>query len=66
VIDEATAARDGPPADRARALRRRRAEMHRIIRRDFFPPRHRELARAAVQALAVSDPADAVTEQEQS
>jgi hypothetical protein len=66
VIDEATAARDGTDADRARALRRLRAEMRRISRRDFFPPRHRELAQAAVQALTVSDPADAATEQEQS
>jgi hypothetical protein len=66
VIDEAAAARGGTDADRARALRRLRAEMRRIIRRDFFPPPQREVARAAVQALTVDEPADVVTEQEQS
>ncbi|WP_328472739.1 chromate resistance protein [Actinoplanes sp. NBC_00393] len=58
VIDEAAAARDGSHADQARALRRLRSELHRIGRRDFFPPREREAARAAVQTLAEPDPAD--------
>ncbi|GID28199.1 Chromate resistance protein ChrB [Paractinoplanes brasiliensis] len=58
VIDEARAAGE---ADRARTLRRLRGEMHRIGRRDFFPPQEREAARMAVEALA--DPVD-VNEQE--
>jgi hypothetical protein len=34
------------------ALRRLRDELHRIGRRDYFPPPEREAARAAVAALA--------------
>ena len=49
VIAEAQAAQ---PADRARVVRRLRAELRRIARRDFFPPAERDTARAAVQALA--------------
>jgi hypothetical protein len=55
VIDEATAARGETDAERARALRRLRGELHRITRRDFFPPRERDTARAAVQALTSSE-----------
>jgi hypothetical protein len=62
VIDEATAARGGTEAERTRTQRRLRGEVHRIARRDFFPPREREFARAAVEALTTSD---AVSEQEQ-
>lgn len=40
--------------DRARALRRLRAEQHRIRRRDFFRPAERERARQAVAELAAS------------
>jgi len=65
VIDEATAARGSTDAERARTLRRLRGELHRITRRDFFPPRERETARAAVQALATRESADATREQEQ-
>jgi hypothetical protein len=64
VIGEATAARGGTGAERARALRRLRDEMRRITRRDFFPPPEREAARVAMQTLTVSEPA-AVPEQEQ-
>ena len=39
-------------ADRARALRRLRAELRRIRRRDFFPPGERDAAVAAVDRLA--------------
>jgi hypothetical protein len=39
-------------ADRARALRRLRAELRRIRRRDFFPPAERDAAVAAVDRLA--------------
>lgn len=41
----------GEPA-RAAGLRRLRGELRRIGRRDFFPPPERDLARAAVEALA--------------
>jgi hypothetical protein len=61
VIDEATAARSGTDAERTRTQRRLRGELHRISRRDFYPPRERETARAAVQALTSSD---AMREQE--
>jgi len=61
VIDEATAARSGTDAERTRTQRRLRGELHRISRRDFYPPRERETARAAVQALTKSD---AMREQE--
>jgi hypothetical protein len=47
-------ARDAAPladADRERAVRRLRAELRRIGRRDFFPPAERDAARVAVQAL---------------
>ncbi len=54
VIGEAHAAGE---ADRARTVRRLRAELHRIGRRDFFPPEEREAARIAVEALA--EPVDA-------
>ncbi|WP_433796498.1 chromate resistance protein ChrB domain-containing protein [Actinoplanes sp. CA-252034] len=52
VIEEATVARHGSDADRARAQRRLRGELHRITRRDFFPPLQRETATQAVHALA--------------
>jgi hypothetical protein len=39
-------------AERLRVLRRLRAELRRIARRDFFPPAEREAARAAVDDLA--------------
>lgn len=51
VLDEALAARVGTDAERTRAVRRLRAELHRIGRRDFFPPPERDAARSAVRAL---------------
>jgi hypothetical protein len=65
VADEATAALTGSDAERARALRRLRSELHRIGRRDFFPPREREQARAAVEALADGEPAALADERDQ-
>jgi hypothetical protein len=41
-------------AERARAVRRLRAELRRIRRRDFFPPAERDPAIAAVELLATS------------
>lgn len=52
VIDEARAAGGGSDTDRTRAVRRLRAELHRIGRRDFFPPPERQAARTALRELA--------------
>ena len=60
VIDAAVGAMDADEGDRARALRRLRAENNRIRRRDFFRPPAREQARQALAALAATlqdDPA---------
>lgn len=46
-------------AQRARAVRRLRAELRRIRRRDFFPPTERDTAVAAVDVLATSTTAAA-------
>jgi hypothetical protein len=43
--------------ERARAVRRLRAELRRIRRRDFFPPAARAAAAGAVELLATSTPA---------
>jgi Protein ChrB, N-terminal len=51
VIEQARAALYGPALERARVARRLRGELHRIARRDFFPPAERDTARAAVDAL---------------
>lgn len=52
VLAEARAAAEGAGAERTAALRRLRAELRRIGRRDFFPPPVRDQARGAVEALA--------------
>jgi hypothetical protein len=57
VIAEAEAAARAGGLGRARTVRRLRAELRRIGRRDYFPPRERDAARAAVQALAEAAPA---------
>lgn len=54
LIDEATAALTAGPVERARVLRRLRAENHRIRRRDFFRPAEREQARQALATLAAT------------
>jgi hypothetical protein len=61
VIAKARAAAAGDAAERTRVLRRLRGELRRIARRDFFPPAEREVARAAVAALAADAAADAPT-----
>nr|WP_245192455.1 Chromate resistance protein ChrB [Arthrobacter pigmenti] len=45
-------ARDAPEAERTRGLRRLRAQMRRVERRDFFRPPQREQARQALKDLA--------------
>jgi hypothetical protein len=56
VTNQARAAANGAAAagaaERMRVLRRLRGELRRIARRDFFPPPERDVARAAVAALA--------------
>ena len=48
----ANALADGDPAATAAVLRRVRAELRRVERRDFFPPPERDAAHAAVRELA--------------
>ncbi len=60
VTARAAAARDAGEAERAAALRRLRAELRRITRRDYFPPAAREQARAAVEALAAARQPDGI------
>lgn len=56
----AATALDAP--ERARAVKRLRAELRRIGRRDYFPPRERDAAHAAVTVLAAAElPAHTVT-----
>jgi hypothetical protein len=52
VIAQAKVAAAGTDEERVRALRQLRGELRRIARRDFFPPRQRERAHAAVEAIA--------------
>jgi hypothetical protein len=51
VLAEALQASAMPQADRQRVMRRLRAELRRIQRRDYFPPPHRAAAERAVNAL---------------
>jgi hypothetical protein len=61
VIAQARTGGDAAMAERARTVRRLRGELRRIARRDFFPPAERELAQAAVEALAAGPgPVDTV------
>lgn len=55
VLAEAEAAVSGDDVERLRAVRRLRAELRRIGRRDFFPPAERDAARTAIEALAAAD-----------
>ncbi len=50
ILADAEAAA-GDPHNQAAVARRLRNELHRIGRRDFFPPAERDAARAAVSAL---------------
>jgi hypothetical protein len=54
VASEAGAAAEQEPWLRRRTLARLRRELHRIRRRDFFPPPEREQAEAAVGELAAT------------
>lgn len=52
VLRTAAAAAELPESERTSAMRRLRAELQRIDRRDYFPPPDREAARRAVAGLA--------------
>lgn len=54
ITAEATAGAGSDEVGRASLARRLRAELRRIVRRDYFPPPERDAARAAVDALIVS------------
>jgi hypothetical protein len=51
IITEATGGQGLDAVGRASLARRLRAELRRIVRRDYFPPPQRDSARAAVDAL---------------
>jgi hypothetical protein len=53
VIEAAVTSLAAPPAERANTARRLRRQLREVTRRDFFPPRERDAAAAAVQALLV-------------
>jgi hypothetical protein len=52
VLEEACSTSGAEPRVRRRTLARLRRELHRIRRRDYFPPPERERAEAAVEQLA--------------
>jgi DNA-binding transcriptional regulator PaaX len=54
VIDEAAATLGLDDRERGRVASRLAAELGRIERRDFFPPGHRDRARASVKALTAT------------
>lgn len=56
VTAEATAGRVLGEAERIRLVRRLRNDLHRIRRRDFFPPFERDAAIAAIDMLVVGPP----------
>jgi hypothetical protein len=55
VLAEASAALTLRGTARAAAVRRLRAQLHRVRRRDYFPPPERDTATAAVTDLAADD-----------
>jgi len=66
IRDEAITALSADPHARASILRRLRAELRRVVRRDYFPPAERDQARGAVERLSRPlDPADDADHAEQ-
>jgi hypothetical protein len=51
ILADAEAASAGDAPSQAAVARRLRGELHRIARRDFFPPAERDAAQSAVSAL---------------
>lgn len=58
IAAQASEALDVTRAERVRALRRLRAQMRRVGRRDYFRPDERETARLALRELAQQTTAD--------
>jgi uncharacterized protein YdbL (DUF1318 family) len=58
VAEQACEAMEVGPSERLRVLRRLRAQMRRVERRDFFRPTERERARLALRDLAQNTAAD--------
>lgn len=56
VLAEATAALSSSATERARVMRKLRAELRRIHRRDYFPPPERHAATTAVNVLHPDQP----------
>jgi hypothetical protein len=52
IVEQAHQALTSEPAERLQVLRRLRAQMRRVERRDFFRPAERERARLAIRDLA--------------
>jgi len=63
VRKEALAASRLPDVERASVVRRLRAELRRITRRDYFPPAERDQAKASVEALTLQSADADVQEQ---
>jgi hypothetical protein len=61
VIEQATTAASASESERNRTVRRLRDELHRIHRRDYFPPPERDTARRFVEALAMRHTEPAAT-----
>ncbi len=53
IVEQAAAAVGLPGRERRRAATRSRAELRRVMRRDYFPPAEREAAASAVRGLLV-------------
>jgi hypothetical protein len=63
VSTEAAAATSAPQREARRIADRLRAELHRIHRRDYFPPPERDTAESAVNTLFARIAPEAVTEE---
>jgi uncharacterized protein YdbL (DUF1318 family) len=64
IADEAGQAMAALPAERLQVLRRLRARMRRVERRDFFRPPERERARLALRDLAKETTTDRTADEE--
>ncbi|MFF5308403.1 Chromate resistance protein ChrB [Streptomyces massasporeus] len=62
---QAEEARHQPDDERQRTLRKLRAELRRIQRRDYFPPPQRRIAEAAVEALHPAHPSNTASAPEE-
>jgi len=65
IMTDAESAADAPRIEGRRTAERLRAELRRIGRRDYFPPRERDAAHSAVDALFARVAPEATTADEQ-